>query len=221
MADTATPAPPDDTTKRLSGATATKAPPPDYSRLSGMFGDTAKRRIKMDETERRRGARQPAPPTLTPPAVAAAANRSVAGVRSARDVVAALGGLLARGPLTSAITSAGAVMDATHKHDSANAQRAFEEWKIQSANGLKMAKYTLDQLNSALKEEETDSRAGQARTTTLLNSLKLTELQKLHDSDPAAYERAIAASGEGGPVNRGWRQDFRRPADYRCSDEFG
>ena len=111
-------------------------------------------------------------------------------------IVALLGGLLARGHLTSAITSAGAVVDATHKLDSANAQRAFEEWKIQSANGLKMAKYTLDQLNSALKEEETDSRAGQARTTTLLNSLKLTELQKLHDSDPEAYKRALLHLGK-------------------------
>ena len=117
MADTDTLAPPDDTT-RVAGATATK-PPANMDHVRDMFG-LGKTRQTLDEDRAAIDAAKPGPPALTPPPLQPPPTDPLQAFGQPAMWLAALGGLLTRHPLTSAITSAGAVMDSVHKQDSAN-----------------------------------------------------------------------------------------------------
>ena len=116
----------------VQAAVSTNATPPvDYDRIGkalgmgGMQKTLADDRAKVETLE-------PAAPKLTPPPVQPPPADPFQAFGQPAMWLAALGGLLTRHPLTSAIQSAGAVMDSVHKQDDAAAQRALSEWKINS-----------------------------------------------------------------------------------------
>ena len=111
--------------------------------------------------------------------------------------LAALGGLLTRHPLTSAITSAGAVMDSVHRQDYAAAQRAFEEWKVHSANAEKLIRYEQEAYKAAIAKYATDARAGEAQIKTLAAAFKNPALaQVLEQEGMTGVTAYVKANGQ-------------------------
>jgi hypothetical protein len=78
---------------------------------------------------------------------------------SSAGVLASLGGLLTRRPLTASLNAAAGVLDAYKRKDAAAAQTAFDEWKINTENAVKLAHFELDAYRAALSKIDTD-RAG-------------------------------------------------------------
>lgn len=73
---------------------------------------------------------------------------------SAAMFLATFGSLLTRQPLTTALNSASAVMNAVNKQDAVAFDKAFEKWKIDSENAWKMADYDLKAYEKALGKDE-------------------------------------------------------------------
>ena len=180
MADTDTLTAPDDT--RLKGATTGVPRPSDMGGvrqtlgLGGMDDVLAADRAKVDALE-------PGPPKLTPPPIAPPPADPFQAFGQPAMWLAALGGLLTRHPLTSSIQSAGAVMDSIHKQDAAGAQRAYDEWKINSENAMKMVKYEQDAYKAALAKYGTDARAGEAEVRTLAAAFKNSALTQVLNTE--------------------------------------
>lgn len=194
MADAGT-----DTAPLAVGATATKPPAPDYDRLHDMFG-LGKTRQTLDEDRAAVEAAKPGPPTLTPPPLQPPPTDPLQAFGQPAMWLAAIGGLLTRHPLTSAITSAGAVMDSVHKQDAANAQRAFEEWKVNSANAEKLIRYEQDAYKAAIAKYGVDARAGEAQIRTLAAAFKNPALAKVLEQEGmtgvTAYVKANGQQAE-------------------------
>lgn len=98
------------------------------------------------------------PPKLTPPPQPQ--NTSpVEQWGSAAMWVAALGGLLTRQPLTNSLHAAADVMNAYKAQDASAAQQAYDSWKVESANAVKMAQFTIDAYKTALTKIDSDKKA--------------------------------------------------------------
>ena len=90
---------------------------------------------------------------------------------SAAMWVAALGGLLTRRPLINSLNAASAVMNAYHARDAGVAKQAFDTWKIETENAVKMAQFSIDSYKAALQRVDTDKKAALADFTATAKAL--------------------------------------------------
>lgn len=134
-------------------------------------------------------ARQPggglSPPKLAPPPQKKA-TQPIEMWGSAAMWAAALGGLLTRRPLINSLNAAGAVMNAFRQQDSEAAKTAFETWKVENDNAIKMFEFA----NNSLKEELS---AIHESENTRLNNYKIVA-QALGDEQAArmqTFEQAM------------------------------
>lgn len=106
------------------------------------------------------------PNALKPPDIqpfqAPAARSPLQAFGSAAGVLAALGGLLTRHPLTTSLEASAKVMNAYQQQDAAAAQTAFTEWKANNDNAIKLADFELKSYQEALSKVDTDKRAAMA-----------------------------------------------------------
>lgn len=105
---------------------------------------------------------------------------------SAAMWAAALGGLLTRRPLINSLNAAGAVMNAFRAQDSEAAKTAFETWKVENENAVKMFEFA----NSSLKDQLTEINQSE---NTRLNNYKIVA-QALGDEQAArmqTFEQAM------------------------------
>ena len=161
-----------------------------------MFG-LGKTRQTLDEDRAAIDAAKPGPPALTPPPLQPPPTDPLQAFGQPAMWLAALGGLLTRHPLTSAITSAGAVMDSVHRQDDAKAQRAFEEWKVHSANAEKLIRYEQEAYKAAIAKYATDARAGEAQIKTLAAAFKNPALaQVLEQEGMTGVTAYVKANGQ-------------------------
>lgn len=190
MADTDTIVKPDDATKpstaKSPDSTPPKAAPPqgpiNYDRVGKALGlGDMQRTLAEDRANIER--LTPSTPALTPPPRTPPPSDPFQAFGQPAMWLAALGGLLTRHPLTSAIKSAGAVMESVHKQDEEAIKRGMEEWRINSENAMKMVKYEQDAYKSALAKYATDARAGEAEIRTLASAFKNAALEQVYATE--------------------------------------
>jgi hypothetical protein len=93
--------------------------------------------------------------------------------------LAMFGSLATRRPFANAINAAGQVMQATHQMDHEAAKAAYDTWKIENENALKLAKYEQDSLKNAIAKVGVDSRAAEAMVKTHIAAFQDAALQKI------------------------------------------
>lgn len=198
MADTDTLTPP--VTKPDAKPPVKEAPKPDstpidYDRvgqalgLGGMQKTLQEDRAKID-------AMAPGPPKLVPPPVTPPPSDPFQAFGQPAMWLATFGSLLTRHHLTSAIQSAGTVLDSVHKQDDAAVQRAMAEWKVNSENAVKMAKYEQDAYKAAITKYATDARAGEAEMVTLNHAFQnVAAAEVLRTEGPAGLIRMFGKHG--------------------------
>lgn len=125
------------------------------------------------------------PPKLEPPPQKKS-TQPVEMWGSAAMWAAALGGLITRRPLINSLNAAGAVMNAFRAQDSEAAKAAFETWKVENDNAIKMFEFA----NSSLKDQLTEINQTE---NTRLNNYKIVA-QALGDEQAArmqTFEQAM------------------------------
>jgi hypothetical protein len=168
----------------VRGATAdrSQSQPIDSNRLLGALGISGlNSTLAADRADVQ--SKEPGPPKLTPMPPPAPPTDPFQAFGQPAMWLAALGSLLTRQPLTAAIQSAGAVLKSTHDQDLAAAQQHFNEWKINSENAMKMAKYEQDAYKAAITKYGTDARAGEAQIRTVAAAFKNEALLKVYQTE--------------------------------------
>jgi hypothetical protein len=161
-----------------------------------MFG-LGKMRQTLAADDAQVEATKPGVPDLAPPPIHPPPTDPLQAFGQPAMWLAAIGGLLTRHPLTSAITSAGAVMDSVHKQDAAAAQRAYDEWKINSENAMKLVKYEQDAYKAALAKKNTDVRESEAQIKTLAAAFKNPGLARvLEEEGMTGVTKYVQANGQ-------------------------
>lgn len=78
---------------------------------------------------------------------------------SAAMFLSVFGSLLTKNPLETALNSGAAVMNAANKRDAASFNKAFDQWKIDNENAMKMANYNQDLYKDLIGKDEAELRA--------------------------------------------------------------
>ena len=97
------------------------------------------------------------PPQLQPPPQQAQTNPLQIWGSSAMWI-AALGGLLTRRPLINSLNASAAVLNAYKQHDKEATDAAFDTWKVENENALKMSQFAIDSLKIQLEAVDTDDK---------------------------------------------------------------
>lgn len=161
MADAATVAPPADDLsgkldKALAASTATGdgKPPVDYSRVRAALGlDAIDSRLAAEDRGLDTMKEGMAFPKLTAPPPTQPQTDPLQAFGQPAMYLAVFGSLLTRRPLSTAVMSAANVLKSTAALDAAGAQRAYDEWKVQSENATKLANYELAAYRAALSDK--------------------------------------------------------------------
>lgn len=115
--------------------------------------ETKSKAIDAREAALDPGAMKP-PDLKPPPQVQATSPVQIWG--SAAMWIAALGGIMSRRPLTNSLNAMAGVMKAYREMDQNAAQTAFDVWKVENENAIKMAQFTSDQYKTALQRVQDD-----------------------------------------------------------------
>lgn len=119
-------------------------------------------------------------PKLTPPPPQQAQTDPLQAFGQPAMWLAAFGSLMTRRPLVNAINAAGTVLQATHQMDQAAAKSAYDTWKIESENAIKLAKFEQDSLKNAIARYGTDARSGEAMLRTHILAYKAASLDTIY-----------------------------------------
>jgi hypothetical protein len=140
----------------------------------GMTGAIKRRDEKLAAIDKE--AEKLDPNVLTPPKIepfkAPPRTSPLEAFGSAAGVFAALGGLLTRQPLTTSLNAAAKVLDAYKRNDDTAAQTAFDEWKVNTDNAVKLAHFELDAYRAALSKVDSDRAGAYAEVTNLAASFQ-------------------------------------------------
>jgi len=90
---------------------------------------------------------------------------------SAAMALAGLGSMLTRRPLVNALNAGAAVMKAYHQNDMEAAQKAFDEWKINTDNAIRLHQYEMETYNAIMAKHKNDAEAKRAEMTAVAASL--------------------------------------------------
>ena len=119
-------------------------------------------------------------PKLTPPPPQQAQTDPLQAFGQPAMWLAAFGSLMTRRPLVNAINAAGTVLQATHQMDQAAAKSAYDTWKIESENAIKLAKFEQDSLKNAIARYGTDARSGEAMLRTHILAYEAASLDTIY-----------------------------------------
>lgn len=164
--------PPEQPKPRMSPAAtgATRGMPPPTAALSD--------RLEQDRAEAE--ASKPVMPVIQKPPKQEANTDPFQAFGQPAMWIAALGSLFTRRPFVNAIQAMGGVLKATSDKDAALAKQKYDEWKIESANALKLSQYQEKVYDSALKKMSTDAAAGRAELQTSVLAYKDEVLQQAY-----------------------------------------
>lgn len=93
------------------------------------------------------------------------------------------GSLMTRRPFTNAILAAGQVMESVKTQDAAAYKSAFESWKINSENALKLAQHEQKALEAAIRKKDTDVRGATAEFEVLTKAFGAGALQDIFQKE--------------------------------------
>lgn len=103
------------------------------------------------------------PPELTlPPKPQTKQTSPITAFGSPATMLAILGGLLTRRPLVTALNGAAGVIKAYKQQDAERAKQAFEQWKVESENAVKMADFKMQTYKAIIDKNAADISAKQA-----------------------------------------------------------
>jgi hypothetical protein len=87
-------------------------------------------------------------------------------------LLATLGSLFTRQPLTNALNAAAGVMKATNEKDAALAKQKYDEWKVETDNAIKMSEFQQKIYDAAIKKMDVDAKAGRAEMQAHIDGYK-------------------------------------------------
>jgi len=122
---------------------------------------------------------------------------------SAAMFVAALGSLLTRRPMTTAIQSAAAVLNAYGQKDASTFKDAMDVWKTNTANALKMQEFELQRYTQAIAKAGDNVRGASSAVTSLMYAMKdevglqVYKTQGLDGVKNLIFDRATKAKAAG------------------------
>ena len=164
------------------------APPdkPDNSGVENAVGDHKRRleqlagRMEMDDVR----AASLQPPSVQPAPKQPEVQDTPPAERwgSAAMFLAGLGSLLTRAPLTTALNSMADVNHAFNERDAAKAKTAYDAWKIQSENAIKLSEFQNKAYENALKRIDTDRKGAVSEAQILARSFKDDVVTQLFES---------------------------------------
>jgi hypothetical protein len=121
------------------------APPPNAD--AGSIADVASSRLDSIDAETG-GLRPPTMQTVPPPTPQSTDPQKVWA--SAAMIIAGLGSLMTRQPMTTAMNAAAGVLKAYHQGDQEAANQAYQTWKVANDNAMKSAQFENDLYKDAL-----------------------------------------------------------------------
>ena len=156
-----------------ASAKATTQPTRNGEELRSALGlGDLRKRLEIDRLKADLAEEQAQPPRLTPPPKQQPITDPFQAFGQPAMFIAALGSLFTRRPFVNAIQAAGAVLQSTQQLDAARAKQAFDTWKIETENGLKLANYQEKRYADALKRIDVNSKSGKAAIETEMIAMK-------------------------------------------------
>ena len=128
------------------------------------------------------GPTPPPAPFMSPPPTPPEFNPAHAWGSTAM-VLAMMGSMLTRHPLTAALNAGAQVMKAYRDNDQAAADQAYSVWQAQNANALNMAKYELEAYNSAIKENQGNDKAMTSALLAIASATKNSAIFAANDAN--------------------------------------
>ena len=90
---------------------------------------------------------------------------------------------MTRRPFTNAIIGAGKVLESTHAQDQAVATTAYQTWKTESENAVKLANYELNAYKAAIAKKGVDVREADAAVKTAISAFQNAPLLKVYQTE--------------------------------------
>lgn len=144
----------------LAGATAGMSPP-----TSALSDQLARDRMDIE-------AKTPTMPVLQkPPKPETNPDPFMAWGQPAM-LLATLGSLFTRQPLTNALNAAAGVMKATNEKDAALAKQKYDEWKVETDNAIKLSEFQEKVYDAAIKKMDVDVKSGRAEMLANIDGYK-------------------------------------------------
>lgn len=198
---------------------------------SGVYGDAWKSAEKFDKqtdegVKKMENEALPKVPPLSEPPKPQDYNRSsIDAFGSAAGFLAMFGSLLTKAPLTNALNSGAAVMNAYHAQDAASFKQAMDKWKIDNENAWKMANFNQELYKDVIGRDEAElkARAVSAKDNVMIHmaDAKMAEQlyrdrekniekfqkgkkenDKLHEIAQSGYDEVISKGGTEEEANR-------------------
>lgn len=110
--------------------------------------------------------------------------------------LAAIGSLMTRQPLTTALNSAANVMNAYKKGDQETADAEFARWKVASENAIKLHNFEMEQYKAALSKASVDEKAAMAEFTAKANAFGHKTAAELGSQRNAIEAKKLVMDGE-------------------------
>lgn len=110
---------------------------------------------------------------------------------SATVMIAALGGLFAKRPLTASLAAAGLAMQARQSQNWDQFKVANEQWKTQAEMGLQQARLAHDQIREVMEDQRLAESDRQAKLHNVMSGLQFTQQQQAQWQNH--YDRTAAA----------------------------
>jgi len=166
----------------VSLQSGTYAPPSRTLQDAVGLGDLQSR-LSLDRERVDRLQEDVAAPRLTQPPPKEAQTNELMSWGQPAMWLAVFGGLLTKRPLTASLQAAAQVQQATHSMDAQAAQHAYETWKVENENAVKMAKFEQDALKNAIATYSADARAGESQVKTMIAAYKAHALDSVYQTE--------------------------------------
>lgn len=160
----------------------------DLGAINGAYSDAYKSADRLDK-QTEEGIKKmdseavPKPPTLSESPKPENYNRSsMEAFGSAASFLAMFGSLMTKHPLTTALNSGAAVMNAYHAQDATSFKEAMDKWKIDNENAFKMADYNQQLYKDVLGKDEAElkARAVSAKDNVMIHMADAKMAQQLY-----------------------------------------
>lgn len=167
------------------GMPATPPPKSGGDPVAALFGDAsrARRNVAADDATISEMEERVRAPRLTPPPPQQAVTDPLQAFGQPAMWLAAIGSLFTRRPFTNSIISAGQVLKATHEQDQAAAQSAYNTWKTETENSIKLAKYEQDAYKAAISKKGVDVREADADLRATITAFQNAPLLKVYQTE--------------------------------------
>jgi len=172
----------------------------DYDRLSAALPELKAYKDKIAADEAKIGSLENGglnPPRMTPPPRVQPDLDPMQAFGQPAMWLAIFGSLATRRSLVNAINAAGGVLKSTQEQNTAAAQQAYNTWKIESENGLKMAKFEQDAYRNAIAKKTSDVNQARAEVQVIAKAFENQALLDIFNREGMeGVEKYILARGK-------------------------